>query len=635
MKDKLLNLFKDKKTFKRPQAQTILELAVFGAVVIFMLGVIIRQAFLFNINQNANLRGVRQAMLLSFQNAWGFENTIIRENPINPDNENLQRTQGNQSRNTASIVIVEDRLSPDSSKYGSMDRSPLTINTAAVNTRNLFNQIDYGDSFDLPRVDFFVNGARFPFTVANFKRVRVDYARPENQTPPLSPLEWQENCMDIYCDSDCTHPPPCEEEANERCNPLCSNCSSTHFETIGCPVYFKVIPNHPRNREWCSGDDTDGAPSAGECTYVEQDSQGRRINEELDHGWSASRRFDLGRDGSVDEAQENDVPEELRPDFTWQWGRVLPYFDGFERLHVGTGGPSSGQYVVDGHQYLLPGDTTSLEAVTIHAGVCPDPGEPIFGAPEPNPPDTCNHDTMRDLKDVSDDLGTQLTLRNVRVDIDGDFKPEDILALSHDSTGRITYLYVVDAQDGDLNFTNETRDAQRPNYVVPGFTYDMQMFTRFNDGTVLAIDEGRLFTPETHQFVRNVQQRDHVDLIQRVLRLSNNTGRFCSTIASRDDIPVRRLTVDGLPNPVAVCCNEDANGSTGGCNDGTAGSGTSCFHDRNLERTCMEVKRNIIYVRSRVLDRFGHKWVTDVTQDFRTNARPPSDAPLFESPPGP
>ena len=598
---------------RRSQAQTILELAVFGALVIFMLGVIIRQAYQYGLNQNINLRAMRQALLMSFRYSTGRE--IIEQFPASSSyadvlraihDNSWQTESGNRSRNTASILIVEDRLSPDSSKYGSVDRTPISINMSAVDSRNLFYQIDYGDDFDLPRVDFFINGAHFPLTLGGYRHISVDYSSRTAQ-----PWEdWEPECLSIPCFSGWAIPNP------SRCHPLCSTydpdtytCTSNTREIIGCPRFYKLIPNHQAIREWCYVDD---ASFPGGCSASEAD------NNELDKAWPLERRFDLGRDGSIGAAADNDVPEEERQFFAWQWGRVLAY----------------SEQDVDDDDYnsvFLPSVTDSRRRMlTIRSHVCHDRTN-------------CRREDIEDLQEINDEL----TPQNVNIDVDGDFKLETVLAIAYDSIGLITDLFIVDNQEGDLDFMHDTRDALRGGYLQPGLTSDLTMFTFINDGTVLEIDEGRLFETngDTRQYVRSVQHRDHVDLIQRVLQLSHNTGRFCGQLTNIDDVPTRPASVDGLPNPVAVCCNQAASGSSGACVDANGNSGTSCFDDPNIRETCMELTRlvcdnpetrencqpsanNIIFIRSRPQDRFGSKWITDVTQEYRTSAPLPGPALL-------
>ena len=189
------------------------------------------------------------------------------------------------------------------------------------------------------------------------------------------------------------------------------------------------------------------------------------------------------------------------------------------------------------------------------------------------------------------------------VDIDRDFKDERVMAVYGDNSGVnsgvITRMEYMDFQEGDIN-------PEQKNPPV-GFTNDLQMFTYVTPsgstegGTYLQIDEGKLFSGigDSRQFVRNVQKKDSIDLIQRVFRLSNDTHRFCDASGVR--VPEGDCNVypfwcsPGLPNPVEAC------------ND--------CFSPDNITKTCMDQEDKVIFVRSRVKDLHGRKWVTDVSGD--------------------
>src|SRR5689334_15825537 len=78
--------------------QAAVELAIFGAILIFILGAIVRSAVSSGYAQNQNFTAMRMAMLASWQ---GTE--------ANPGAGAVQ----NVARNNASVIFVEDRLSPD------------------------------------------------------------------------------------------------------------------------------------------------------------------------------------------------------------------------------------------------------------------------------------------------------------------------------------------------------------------------------------------------------------------------------------------------------------------------------------------------------------------------------------------
>ena len=174
---------------------------------------------------------------------------------------------------------------------------------------------------------------------------------------------------------------------------------------------------------------------------------------------------------------------------------------------------------------------------------------------------------------------------NTSVDVDGDFHEEGVMEVAGtDGAGRITALNVMDYQSGDLNFSYDDRDEDKygPQQIaIQG--EDIQMYSFTQDGTIFRIEEGKLFDPGTGQFVRTTNRQQHVDIIQRAFYISNDTGRFCI-----DGAPP--ATVGGIDNPVEACGD--------------------CFSEVNIEKTCMDAGANIIFIRSRIRDLRGRRWVT-------------------------
>ena len=93
------------------KAQAAAELAVFGAILIFLLGTIIRTAAGNSYTQDQNFKVMRMAMLASWNNSKASWSGPTQT-----------------ARNSAQILFVEDRLSPDFNKYGDMDRNPFIAN---------------------------------------------------------------------------------------------------------------------------------------------------------------------------------------------------------------------------------------------------------------------------------------------------------------------------------------------------------------------------------------------------------------------------------------------------------------------------------------------------------------------------
>jgi len=133
------------------KAQTAIELAVFGSIVIFIFGMIVKQSVGIGYQQNQNLKAMRLAMATSYRASEAEE----------------------IGRNTASIFLIEDRLGVGVEKYGAADRTPYVNFSSATVSRNLYMSLDWEDETDgfknIPRLDVFVNGQHFVFTTAKLE----------------------------------------------------------------------------------------------------------------------------------------------------------------------------------------------------------------------------------------------------------------------------------------------------------------------------------------------------------------------------------------------------------------------------------------------------------------------------------
>ena len=504
------------------KAQTAMELAVFGAILIFVVGLIVRQSLEAGYQQNQNFRAMRLAMKTSYEYSEGLAGDPVA------------------SRNRASVFVIEDRLTADSSKFGALDRTQQISAGSAAHSRTLNLPVDFGEVENLPVYDVFVNGKHFPFTVAGFKTVRLaescqgadcslhpecknDCGGGSVQVYPgvdVAPGNWVDNCAQVTLTGQCwtfsaTCLPDCTG-AGCAAPAACTDCSDSSFETfedtyfVGCARLFTKVYNYPTNASWC---DHDGSPSANSCDPIcPVGPAGCNL--------SADDRFNLDRTGGAD------VPLTERRYFSWQWSEVMgfdeeaPQGSGWTTLSTGEGINFSGR-------------------------------------------------------------------KNTSVDIDGDLKEETILPETFDwapNSAVITRLGVLDDQDGDLDFTIGDNENKRP----AGLTRDLKMYAFVLPGTYYTIEEGRLFDPADGQFIRNVSKKDQIDLVERVFQLSNNTGRFCSN-------GVRAASVDGLTNPVEAC--------------------SDCFTSANIQATCLDEASLLLFMRSRVSDARGRKWITPTGGD--------------------
>lgn len=527
------------------KAQTAMELAVFGAILIFVIGAIVRQALSAGTTQNQSLRAMRQAMTTSYKYSSGLMG--------------LGGDAGTASHQSANILFIEDRLTADSAKYGAIDRTPTIVSASATYSRNLFLPVDAGEEFNLPIYDIFINGRHFPFTTANFKTINLSvscqnanpcpiecdtdgdgagnceaaslgfYPHPEFLT--ANPNGWEPNCLQAdvettgSCVDECGHVECVDSDGDGNpCEPGIT-WSATTTSAIGCAKVYDVVFNHPGFLEWCDGE-VSGTPCPAS-------------------NLTADERFDLDRDGTTD------VPAADRPDFSWQWFLVMGYDAGSSAFNV--------------TRTLLRAEGIVLEG-----------------------------------SDCTDDCASP---QHVSVDVDGDLKREKIMVDTKtvdDTTGIIKSFVVMDSQEGDLDFTRGDSDTGPD----PGLTKDTKMFSFVRDGTYLLLEEGKLFSVsgDTNQYIRTAQKKDQIDLVERVIQLSNDTDRFCDSGGNLVPTGTSGWT-DAVPNPVEVCGN--------------------CFTSGNIQATCMDEANKLIFVRSRVVDRHGRKWITNTSGDDSVDFKVP------------
>lgn len=583
--------------FKK-KAQTAAEVAVFGAILIFVIGLTVRHAMDAGYAQNQSLKAMRLAMKMSYEASEG-------------------RTEA--SRNVATVLFIEDRLTADSAKYGAIDRTPYMISASATHNRNLFLPVGFGSNDDLPVMDVFVNGKHFVFTTSAFKKVvfgTVKYCRdicdpscldcnatittcndnygcwvsinPETFVEPGPGVDWDINCASytVACNTvpllcPCASASPCDASCTYGCSPFdptqyvcgctnasCTDCTLTSTQTftrpVGCVRLYTIIDNHPLIPEWC--DDVGDMCPATNLT--------------------ADERFDLNRSGAsfaapFDPTQANpDVTgAALRKAFSWQWYLVMA-FDVAENWLV--------------YPQLNKAQLNKGEGITLEPSWC--------------------------------ESGCQSS-RNTAVDVDGDRKLEQVIqdTIRSDAHGIIASLGVIDAQDGDLDFSIDDSDTKPQS----GFTQNVSMYTFVREGTYLQIKEGKLYSAigDTRQYIRTTRKKDQIDLVEREFQLSNNTGRFCyngsptNWASPPNDLNGKPIVagVGNLSNPVEVCVNSKVPNTP------------TCFSGPNIDKTCMDQNDDPnspyylkIFIRSRIASRHGRKWVTQTDVGDYIDLTPPS-----------
>lgn len=432
---------------KTSKAQAVTELAIFGLILIFVIGGILRNAADVGMTQNQMLKAMRYAMLQSL--------TGVRTN--------------NKSRITASVIYLEDRLTPDAGKVGSIERSPLLQSASAKFTNNMFMPLDWGETDNLPVSDFFINGAHFVFSTARF----IVYELGLNPANPN-----QVRVRNITTGVDKFYP----KNGNWK-----DNCTANG---LGCPLFYTVVP----------------ANSSKFC-----------VTSCADNTITLDQRFDLNRNNIYGD----DPQGAQRTEMSWQWSAT-------------------------------PGLSSKITIDTENGDY------PVF-------------------------------------DVDGDRKDETIYRVDTvPGSDVIQRVYVIDSDQGDINTTYDDLDVINggPSPTNRGLLRPVSIYTQTKDGTYLEINEGKAFVPSLSggsEFVRSATRKDQVDVISRMIKLDNNTGRFCNGTT--------RVNSTAYPNPVEFCVNSKV-------------ANSNCFTPATISAICYDVGINTIFVRSRIGNQGGRKWVT-------------------------
>jgi hypothetical protein len=577
------------------KAQAAVELAVFGAILIFLLGAIVRSAVNNSYQQNQNFKAMRMAMLASWNGSKA----------------------GNTSHNSASILFIEDRLSPDFNKYGDLDRNPYVANGSGTFTYQLLYPLDVGEpAANLPIMDVYINGQHFPFTTASYITNRT-ITRPA-------------------CSSGGPYPPPANGGSLTQAQCQQNQCLRNAREWVGGTVaeslFDNVIP-------------VTLSPTAGHqmavnasTIFTEMANAGLIANvtgTDLTQGGSGlvgnvttlvtSTSFISSYANAfpgLSQAQLNQIQSILQSNETQYklfYAMVANGEDTFSPSPPVCANPntlsckdkalSSSLPLPDGSGNFNNGDMEyDLLRLGNYAAV--DAQFPTVAS--------CSASSMRcniawqwsataATTPSLIGLDTSSNTSYPSYDIDGRLKSVTIYTFSQDPTTGYPTVSYEDFQGGDIDGAWDINSCG----PKPGLQNESQIFTftqnaqnGTNGGTYLQILEGKLYNPETNQFVRSANKRDTIDVIQRTIQLSNNTGRFCS-----GNMPLTTVANDGVtPNPVEVCIAPN--------------SGNNCFTGSNssgqiIAQTCFDENDNMLFVRSRLEDRRGHFWMTNASGQLK------------------
>ncbi|MDE2221703.1 MAG: hypothetical protein KGK03_01390 [Candidatus Omnitrophica bacterium] len=716
------------------KGQAITELAVFGAILIFILGTIIRTAVSNGYQQDVSFKAMRMAMLASWNDS--------RANP----GSGPQVT----AHNSATVLFVEDRLAPDYGKYGSMDRNPFMVSGSGTFSYNLLYPINNDDPADiknsLPIMDVYINGQHFPFTLASYVANRricppgqcAEFPACGDGTP-MTPAQAQAQCLKgCGGETDLSCAQQCQLAAVSQCK--LNQCMRNRREWggLGTGLISTGMENSQSNLAAVTEKMFDtNSPAVAPITATtasvrltqQSDNACTIFTDLLNAGVLANPTSSTYCSGNtqatVDLQWSSGWPQFERAyerDFQLTARQAVPYLVAIEGLISPAG---NGRFKLFYTLVANPGGTpdasnnSSNMSFSTTAPYCSAHGStacrnmelssdvPLldyWGKPTTDGSGSSinsNGVMQYDLYRIADysqtaenDAAGKFTdgvlyqfppcaagspcMRNFiawqwaatagtsaaeiglsssnhvypTYDIDGRLKEVTIYNLTTDSShpGWPVVDYV-DEQGGDIDGTWDVNSCS----PQPGLQSQQQVFTFTKNsanatnngkGTYLLIQDGKLYNPETnpdgsHTFVRSANKRDTIDLIQRVIQLTNNTGRFCSKGGGTPQL-CNAACVTNLnsctaacatgtnkaacltgcanakgdcdsacanPNPVEVCVNQT------GCPDGPY---CNCFSTQdNIKSTCYDTVQNKIFVRSRIENRRGFMWATNTSGRYQ------------------
>lgn len=154
--------------------QTATELAIFGSILVFVIGVLISYTVAFNSNLQLQMEAFRMAM----ETSHGIDGYEVSEDiPL--------------ARRKATIIYIQDRDYPDiSNAFGIMGRSAVSAQASLAFNRYLY-YVQTDNPKDLPVIDMYINGRQFSFTTARYKEVtcRVDPCEDREYPDDYTPID--------------------------------------------------------------------------------------------------------------------------------------------------------------------------------------------------------------------------------------------------------------------------------------------------------------------------------------------------------------------------------------------------------------------------------------------------------------
>lgn len=489
----------------RKKAQTMIELAVFGAVLFFLIGGIASNYISGSQQQQAQLQALRKALLSSYQSGQA----------------------GKTERVAASTLVFEDRLTGEGGKYATMERQPVVMGGSGLLSIQAMQPGIFNEPNSSPLMDLVVNGKAFQFRTNAYVQY-VIALKPDNtvqiiqvkavaddQLPVVSTIPAMGTCSGgaynaCASNSNCGHGTTCvktpvdiPKTQTEFMKDAVTSCLTTG--SAGDPVQ-NCNAGTPEQRarlarEWLLYPNANGDP----LFFYHMMS-----NDPLFHQ-SAGRtpipgidELNLLRDG--DSSHVFPSSSTLEPAWKWAWDSL----------------------------------TAAIDKIDENEGSYP-------------------------AYDVDGDLDEE----NV-------FQAEDVTSV-YCASGACRNAYRVGVQDSSLADVDPSKDASdfTDPAQAPGMRQETQIKSEVSAET--EVKEGWIFSDSLPYNISKATKKQS-DMIERIYQMNVNMNDPAGFIA--------------LNSSVIEAAN-------------------NCTSAANETKTCFDTNTKTLYIRSRLSNQRGHKWVTN------------------------
>lgn len=530
------------------KAQSIIELSILGAALLGILALMIRYSTGLSQGQATQLKAMRVAMRMS------AEEGLSIGSPVEPEygSRATDNTKKQGHRKSAAVLWIEDVPTIEGGeKYGATSVTPMISFGSATLTNTLQYPLRYGDPSQLPYMDIFVNGKHFSFTTFGYRYYHYD---PKDGGCLIPPDQYRPRCLWTV--------------------PLPSG-GAWWFSDEPRPVAWTQIPRTDPNFCYAQND-----PPDHNCGLASWDGH-------------YDERFRLD---PFNPQPVTDIA--LRKKLQWQWfpillnNAVIDYLgkNGGPRLDVDVDYDGHEETIINFHQ-RTPEDSNELAYV---------PGGCRAG--------------YYNYKESTGEATTEDEKPWVDPQSDACKDSEEFFGGGWVGGG----AWVVDSEAGDLAMTYNTIDKLRGK-PKPGFNQAK--------GRIITKDKGELDIAQqpvgTNTEYRSKQTKDTVHIVEREIQLSNNIGRFdrdgqisfaghwyMNCISGGPGFPVC-YRFDGDLNGYSNSVSNENDAVEVTCSTAQGATESCCYSSLNKYRTCFDRTSLVLYVRSILEGKVGHKYKTN------------------------